>query len=156
ALLANESAASAALATDWLAPSDLADEGAADMFRDPVRVGRFRVGRRIGEGGMGVVYEAEQDSPRRTIALKLIRAGCMPADRVGGFGLESEVLGQVQHPGIGAIHDAGVAEIESGDGRIAADQPYFAMELVQGLPLLEYCDRHQLGVRARLELMSRI
>ncbi len=80
---------------------------------------------------MGVVFEAEQDNPRRVVALKVIRTGLASDSVVRRFRHEAEVLGRLQHLGIADIYDAGMAETPLGQ------QPYFAMQLIQGRPLLE-------------------
>ncbi|HEV2495736.1 MAG TPA: tetratricopeptide repeat protein [Terriglobia bacterium] len=116
----------------------------------PARIGRYRIIRLLGEGGMGAVYEAEQDFPHRTVALKVIRAGYATLDMLRRFENEAQALGRLQHPGIAQIYEAGTAETPFGK------QPYFAMELVRGQALVAYCDEHQLDVRQRLELMTKI
>ena len=116
----------------------------------PERIGRYRIVRVIGEGGMGVVYEAEQDEPRRRVALKVNRPGTMSASLLRRFRHEAQMLGQLQHPGIAQIYDAGTADQGQGG------QPYFAMELVHGRPLLESAHALRLGTRQRLDLMARI
>ena len=90
----------------------------------------YRVVRLIGEGGMGVVYEAEQDDPRRRVALKVIRPGLASRELLQRFRHEAQVLGQLQHAGIAQIHEAGTAD--TGEG----GRPFFAMELIDGRPLL--------------------
>ena len=99
---------------------------------------------------MGVVYEAEQESPRRTVALKVIRAGFATGEMLRRFENEAEALGRLQHPGIGQIYDAGMASTPFGR------QPYFAMELVHGESLLVYCDTQRLDARQRMALMANI
>jgi serine/threonine protein kinase/WD40 repeat protein len=102
----------------------------------------------LGEGGMGVVYLAEQDEPlRRRVALKLIRPGLGSQEIVARFEAERQALAQMDHPHISAVYDAGTSE----DGR-----PYFVMEFVAGLPIVEYCDRQRLPTRARLELFLQV
>ena len=101
----------------------------------------------IGEGGMGTVYEAEQDNPRRTVALKVIRPGLVSPELVNRFSHEAQILGRLQHAGIAQVYEAGVAE----DGR-----PFFAMEFIRGMPLDEYVRRHASTRRARLELLARV
>jgi WD40 repeat protein len=113
----------------------------------PVRIGRYRVLRRIAEGGMGAVYEAEQDSPHRLVALKVIRPGLLSPAMLKRFAQEVDVLGRLRHPGIAQIHEAGMAE----DG-----QPFFAMELIRGLPLDEYADGQVLDLAARVGLVARV
>src|SRR5262249_49464054 len=94
-----------------------------------------------------VVYEAEQDNPRRAVALKVIRPGLVAPALVRRFAQEVQILGRLRHPGIAQIYEAGLAE----DG-----QPFFAMELVRGLRLGEYARRHGLDVAGRLELVARV
>lgn len=98
----------------------------------PATIGPYRILRTLGEGGMGSVYLAEQDAPRRLVALKVIRAGLSTPEVRRRFQLESEALGRLQHPGIARIYSAGTTDAASGS------QPYFAMEYVAGKPLLEY------------------
>jgi tetratricopeptide (TPR) repeat protein len=116
----------------------------------PSNIGRYRILRLLGEGGMGVVYEAEQEHPRRTVALKIIKPGLVSAEVLRRFEHESLALGRLQHPGIAQIYDAGTAETGFGP------QPYFAMEFIRGRSLLEYADQEQLNTGERLELMVRI
>jgi serine/threonine protein kinase len=98
----------------------------------PDRIGPYRVVSLIGEGAMGIVYEAEQQLPRRRVALKIIRPGVSTPTLLRRFEHEYEFLGRLQHPGIAQIHQAGVADTGSGP------QPYFAMELERGRRLDEY------------------
>jgi tetratricopeptide (TPR) repeat protein len=116
----------------------------------PGRLGSYRILRLIGEGGMGSVYEAEQEKPRRTVALKVIKPGVVSSQALRRFELESQVLGMLQHPGIARIYEAGTAD--SGQGL----QPFFAMELVRGRNLLEHAAARGLGMRDRLELVARV
>lgn len=128
-------------------------EGAAQTQSEitmPVRIGRFRLLRRIGEGGMGSVYEAEQDHPRRRVALKIIRFAMASESVLRRFEFEVQVLGQLQHPGIAQIYEAGTHD--DGGGPV----PFFAMEYIQGLPLMDFVKHHHLTVRQRLGLMSEI
>ena len=111
------------------------------------RVGRYRVLRRIALGGMGAVYEAEQDSPRRVVALKVIRPGLASPALVERFAHESQILARLHHPGIAQVFEAGLAD----DG-----QPFFAMEYIRGLPLDEYANRHRLDLAARVGLLARV
>ena len=116
----------------------------------PATIGRYRIIRVLGEGGMGTVYEAEQDQPRRRVALKVIRTAWASPQMLLRFKQESQVLGSLHHPGIAQIYEAGSAETSSGL------QPFFAMELIQGLPLNQFVGRHKLDTRDRLALMIRI
>src|SRR5205823_3582243 len=100
--------------------------------------GRYRLGPPLGEGSMGRVLRAEQVEPvRRTVALKLIRPG-MDTDRViARFGAERQALAVMDHPNIAKVLDAGTTD----DGR-----PFFAMELVPGVPLTRFCDDRRLTI----------
>src|SRR5262245_5407378 len=110
-------------------------------------IARYRVVRVLGEGGMGTVYEAEQDNPRRTVALKVLRAGLASPALLARFRHEAQILGRLHYPGIAQIYEAGLAD----DG-----QPFFAMEFIRGRPLDEYAARHHLDVAARLALLARV
>jgi eukaryotic-like serine/threonine-protein kinase len=116
----------------------------------PATIGHYRVVHLLGEGGMGVVYEAEQENPRRAVALKVLKPGFAGAELRRRFEQECSALGRLQHPGIAQIYEAGTADAGFGP------QPYFAMELVNGRPLLEHADAHKLNTRERLELMLKI
>ncbi len=101
----------------------LADQPAAGPEGFP----NYRILRKLGEGGMGVVYEAEQQNPRRLVALKVIRAGRFASGRMRRmFQREVEMLGRLEHPGIATIYESGAG---------ADGQPFLAMELVKGAPL---------------------
>jgi tetratricopeptide (TPR) repeat protein len=116
----------------------------------PAAIGRYRIIRLLGEGGMGAVYEAEQEKPRRTVALKVIKPGSAAPALLRRFEQESQALGRLQHPGIAQIHEAGTAD--SGFG----PQPYFAMEFIRGETLLRYAEAHQLSICQRLEVMAKV
>jgi hypothetical protein len=118
--------------------------------RHPVAIGRYRILRLMGEGGMGSVYEAEQEQPRRIVALKVIKPGLAGPDLLWRFRQESQALARLQHPGIAQIYEAGAED--SGAGL----QPFFAMEFIHGRPLLHYVDEHRLNTRQRLELMAKV
>ena len=114
----------------------------------PRNIGAYRIVRRLGEGGMGVVYEAEQQTPRRAVALKVIRGGQYVAEHhVKLFQREVQTLARLKHANIAAIYEAGRTE----DG-----QHFFAMELVLGIPLIEYVQSKGLSMRARLQLFRKI
>ena len=117
----------------------------------PEFIGRYRIVGVIGEGGMGVVYEAEQDNPRRRVALKVVRqsVGMGSRQRAQRFRQEAQILGRLQHPSIAQILEAGVAD--DGDG---SPLPFIVMELVHGQALLEFARDHKLSMRERLELMA--
>ncbi len=116
----------------------------------PERIGAFRVLRRVGAGGMGVVYEAEQLSPRRRVALKMMHPTLTSPEALKRFELEGQVLARLQHPGIARVFECGSFDL----GRGA--QPYIAMEFVDGCDVKSYCDREQLSVARRLELAASI
>jgi tetratricopeptide (TPR) repeat protein len=116
----------------------------------PTAVGRYRIVRLLGEGGMGAVYEAEQEQPRRIVALKVIKPGFCTPEGLWRFEHESQALGRLQHPGIAQIYEAGTADTGFGP------QPYFAMELIRGQSLTIHVEAHQLETRQRLALMARI
>ncbi len=114
------------------------------------RVADYTIERVIGSGGMGVVYVARQERPKRTVALKVIRRGLATSSMVRRFEHEAEMLGRLQHPGIAQIFLAG-----STDGPDGA-RPFIAMELVAGPPLTQYAEQHRLGTRERLDLMAKV
>ena len=110
----------------------------------PEQIGPFRIIEIIGEGGMGVVYKAEQRDPvRRVVALKVIKLGMDTHDVVARFEAERQALAMMSHPNVARVFEAGVTE----QGR-----PYFAMEYVPGIPLTDYCDQNRLTTRERLDL----
>jgi non-specific serine/threonine protein kinase/serine/threonine-protein kinase len=111
-------------------------------------LGAFRLTRVLGEGGFGVVYEAEQEKPvRRTVALKLLKPGMDTAEVLIRFEGERQALARMEHPCVAKVLDAGVTP----DGR-----PFFAMEFVRGEPLLAFADRERLTVPERIDLMLRV
>jgi len=116
----------------------------------PETIGRYRILRPLGEGGMGTVFEAEQEQPRRTVALKVIRTALVSAELLRRFGREAQALARLHHPGIAQVYEAGAADYGFGP------QPYFAMEFVQGKPLNQHAEAHRLNTSQRLELMIRI
>ena len=117
----------------------------------PSVIGRYRILSLIGEGGMGAVYEAEQDKPRRTVALKVVKGAWANRELIARFEQESQLLARLQHPGIAQVYEAGTADNGSGL------QPYFAMELItNGQPLTEFADARGLNFRQRLALMAQV
>ena len=134
-------------------PDSTADRPAARPGPDFVgrQVGPYRIVRVIGSGGMGQVYEAMQESPSRSVALKLLRASIDNEHTRTRFNYEVEVLGRLQHPGIARIYEAGTWRE---DGR---DLPYFAMEYIPNAqPIDEYCRRAGLDDRAKLALFAEL
>jgi non-specific serine/threonine protein kinase/serine/threonine-protein kinase len=112
------------------------------------RVGPYRLQQRLGEGGMGVVWLAEQTEPiRRRVALKIIKQGMDTRQVVARFAVERQVLARLDHGNIARVYDAGATE---------RGRPYFVMEYVAGLPITTYCDQHRLGIRERLELFLQV
>jgi tetratricopeptide (TPR) repeat protein/tRNA A-37 threonylcarbamoyl transferase component Bud32 len=116
-------------------------------------VGAFQIIRRLGAGGMGVVYEAEQDRPKRRVALKLIRPELLTEAALARFRRESELLGRLQHPGIAAIHAAGVAAHPHDPSQFL---PFSAMELIDGEPITQWTRRRRPGLDEALELLARV
>ncbi|MGA3092127.1 MAG: tetratricopeptide repeat protein [Terriglobales bacterium] len=111
-------------------------------------LGNYRILSRLGEGGMGQVWLAEQTAPlQRQVALKLIRVGMYDDSVLQRFESERQSLASMNHPSIAKVFDAGTTP----DG-----QPYFAMEYVPGLPITEYCDQNRLTIRERLELFIQV
>ncbi len=121
----------------------------------PERVGRYTILDRLGSGGMGVVYLAEQEYPRRKVALKVVRPGAVSHSLLRRFEHEASALGQLAHPGVGQIYEAGVADVQTANGE-AGRWPFFAMEYVRGESLSEYVRRVRPSVRRRLELIASI
>lgn len=113
-------------------------------WHHPLMIGRYRVLRLLGEGGMGSVYLAEQENPHRMVALKVIKPGFVSAELLRRFEQEGEALGRLHHPGIAQIYEAGTAD--SGFG----PQPYFAMEYIEGQSLLKFAEERHLNARARV------
>jgi serine/threonine protein kinase len=108
------------------------------------RIGPYKLLQEIGQGGMGVVYLAEQEKPvRRRVALKIIKPGMDTQQVVGRFEAERQALALMDHPSIAKVFDAGSTD---------TGRPYFVMELVKGVPITEYCDTVHLTPRERLEL----
>jgi serine/threonine protein kinase/WD40 repeat protein len=140
-LLGHESAAS-----EFLEQPALQQEAArlASVVQGDPQIPGFKILGTLGEGGMGIVYLAQQTVPiHRRVALKLIKHGMDSRRVIARFEAEREALARMQHPHIAAVYDAGTTP----DGR-----PYFVMEYVEGVPVTEYCDRQRLSTRARLEL----
>lgn len=111
-------------------------------------IGRYKLLERIGEGGMAVVYLAEQERPiRRQVALKIIKLGMDTQQVIARFDQERQVLAIMDHPNIAKVIDAGATE---------TGRPYFVMELVEGPSITEYCDENRLNTRQRLDLFIKV
>lgn len=128
----------------------IADSPALRAYRTPETIGPFRIVRKLGEGGMGVVYEAMQELPQRRIALKIVRSGHFSEHTAKRFELEVKVLGSLSHPNIAQIHEAGTFETESGTS------PYFAMEFVDGCTIDEYISANAISQNDTLILIMKI
>src|SRR5579864_649976 len=112
------------------------------------RVGRYKLLEKIGEGGCGVVYMAEQEEPiRRRVAFKVIKLGMDTKQVIARFESERQALALMDHPNIAKVLDAGATDTGS---------PFFVMELVRGIKITHYCDQHELSIRARLELFNQV
>ena len=132
---------------DFLEPAfkQQSDDGAEVLGQ---RIGPYRILQKIGEGGFGFVYMAEQESPvRRKVALKVIKAGMDTKQVIARFEAERQALALMDHPNIARVFDGGETQ---------AGRPYFVMELVKGIPLTEFCDQKRLRARERLELFIQV
>src|SRR5262249_24941260 len=108
------------------------------------QIGPYRLVKKLGSGGMGAVYLAEQDKPiRRQVALKIIKPGMDSEQVVARFNAERQALTMMDHVNIARVFDAGATE---------TGRPYFVMELVQGTAMTRFCDENALTLRERLEL----
>jgi hypothetical protein len=107
-----------------------------DLAETPnARVGRYKLLQRLGEGGFGIVYMAEQSEPvKRRVALKIIKLGMDTRQVVARFEAERQALAMMEHPNIAKVLDAGATD---------SGRPYFVMELVRGIPITQYCDENQ-------------
>ena len=116
--------------------------------RPPERIGSFRLLQKLGEGGMGEVWEADQEGPvRRRVAFKLIKWGMDTKEVLARFESERQALALMNHPNIAKAFEAGSTD----EGR-----PFFAMEYVRGVPLTEYCDAQRLSTPERLTLFMQV
>jgi eukaryotic-like serine/threonine-protein kinase len=130
------------------------DRSATGETLDPVAeepgtiIGRYRLVEELGQGGFGVVYRAEQLEPvKRQVALKIIKLGMDTKEVIARFEAERQALALMDHPNIAHVYDAGAT---------ATGRPYFVMELVEGQPITDYCDQHQLLVSDRLRLFLEV
>ncbi len=138
----------ATLATQ--APTQPAAGAPSGDIPQPLQVNDYRILDVLGEGSMGVVYRAAQQNPHRDVALKVLKPGGASDASLKRFEQEGQMLGRLQHPGIAQIFEAGTSDAGYGP------QPFFAMELIRGLPLNEFAVKHALGTRARLEVLIKV
>ncbi len=111
-------------------------------------IGRYKLLEKVGEGGFGEVFVAEQREPvKRRVALKIIKLGMDTKQVVARFEAERQALAMMDHPNIARVFDAGATE---------AGRPFFVMELVKGIPITKYCDQEKLNTRARLDLFIKV
>jgi WD40 repeat protein/serine/threonine protein kinase len=131
------------------APSDLLEAPTIAITEAPGTViGQYKLLEKIGEGGMAVVYMAEQAEPiRRKVALKIIKLGMDTKSVIARFEAERQALAMMDHPNIAKILDAGATE---------TGRPYFVMELVKGVSITDYCDANSLSTKERLELFIQV
>ncbi len=119
-------------------------------FAPDTRIGGFRILRELGRGGMGVVYAAEQDTPRRVVAFKMLRRESADSSAGRRFAREIHLLARMQHPAIAAIYEAGTIPTAAGA------QPYYTMELVEGARITEYAAKRKLPIKQRIELFETV
>lgn len=112
------------------------------------QIGKYRIEKVLGVGGMGAVYRATQSKPHRNVALKLIRPGVLSTKSIRRFDLEAEILGRLDHPNIAKIYEAGIDP--------QSQSPYFAMEYVDGQELSDYVSDQNLSISDRLELIAKL
>lgn len=112
------------------------------------RIGAYLLVRRIGEGGFGVVFEAEQEQPvRRRVALKILKLGMDTQEVIARFDAERQALAMMEHPNIARVFDAGATD---------TGRPYFVMEFVEGVPIAQYCDENRIDLHGRLLLFEQV
>src|SRR5438105_2394540 len=124
-------------------------ECVADVIEKPGdKIGHYKLLQKIGEGGCGIVYMAEQEEPvRRRVALKVVKLGMDTKQVIARFAVERQALALMDHPNIAKVLEAGATQ---------TGRPYFVMELVQGIRITDYCDQNNLSTRARLELFTTV
>jgi non-specific serine/threonine protein kinase/serine/threonine-protein kinase len=133
-------------------------DGPPAALRLPERIGRYHVKRVIASGGMGTVYEATQESPRRVVALKVMKQGIASRSALRRFEYEGQILARLRHPGIAQIFEAGMHVDKEGLlGPAGATAPYFAMEYIPNAkPITRYVEDKKLGTRERLQLFAQV
>jgi serine/threonine protein kinase len=145
--------------TRHLTPDTFPDAGAI--------IGPYKLLQQIGEGGMGVVFMAEQTEPiQRTVALKIIKPGMDTRQVIARFEAERQALAMMDHPNIARVLDAGVVtggspvdsrtDSRTGEPPVPTGRPYFVMDLVKGIPITDYCDQNHLTIAERLELFTQV
>jgi serine/threonine-protein kinase len=128
---------------DLTVPADSSDDKGGGLAH-PERIGPYCILQVLGEGGMGIVYDAEQIEPvKRRVALKVVKLGMDTKEVVARFDAERQALAVMDHPNIAKVYDAGATD---------TGRPYFVMEKVQGVPITEFCDEHRRSTRSRLAL----
>jgi len=143
-LLEADEQAEGFLATDPGDAATFVDESATLAEGPGTQIGRYKLLEQIGEGGMGVVYMAEQREPFvKRVALKVIKLGMDTKAVVARFNAEYQALALMNHPSIAKVLDAGATD---------SGRPYFVMEYIRGIPITQYCDEKKLSTRQRLEL----
>src|SRR5262245_48332259 len=126
------------------------------------KIGRYKIREKIGEGGCGVVYVADQEEPvRRQVALKIIKLGMDTQQVIARFEAERQALAMMDHPNIAKVFDGGVtgsteSQISNPKPHIPGGRPYFVMELVQGARISDYCAQHNLTTERRLQLFIQV
>jgi serine/threonine protein kinase len=132
-------------------PEDSLEAHGGPVLEEGVVLGPYTLREKIGEGGMGVVFRAEQSEPvRRDVAIKCIKPGTASSTTLRRFEVERQALATMQHPGVAAVYDAGRTPATYGN------QPFFVMEFVQGRAITRYCDEARLGLDDRLELFAQV
>ena len=141
-------------AGQFLVPAPSAGKDATLLVPEPPSekagdlIGHYKIREKLGEGGCGVVYVAEQTDPvRRRVALKVIKLGMDTRNVIARFEAERQALAMMDHPNIAKVLDAGATE---------TGRPYFVMELVRGIKITDYCDQNQLNTTQRLELFVQV
>lgn len=131
-------------------PSAGGDPSPSHPLQGSLAAGRYRIVRRLAQGGMGVVYEAEQENPRRPVALKIVRAECVTDELLRRFAQEAQALARLHHPNIAQIYDAGTIDTPTGS------QPFLAMEMIEGEPIVRYAQERVLPITDRLALFMKL
>ena len=136
--------ASGSFLGDLSSQSDATEDFEPIPERAGTVIGPYKLMEQIGQGRMGLVFVAEQQHPvRRKVALKIIKPGMDTRDVIARFEAERQALALMDHPNIAKVFDAGTTD---------SGRPYFVMELVKGIPIIDYCDQRQLTARERLDL----